>query len=56
MSRLALHVNLWLDFEEAFAKSSTSSKRVAANQGGSGAAGSSQRRKQDKYTLDAVLD
>jgi hypothetical protein len=55
LSRPTLHVNVWLDFKEAFAKSSTSSKRVAADQGGSGDADSSQRHKEDKYTLDAAL-
>jgi hypothetical protein len=56
MSRPTLHVNLWLDFKEAFAKSSASSKRVVADQGGSGAASSGQRCKGVKYTLDAELD
>jgi hypothetical protein len=55
-SQPALHVNLWLDFREALAKSSASSKRMAADQGGSGATGSSQRRREDRYTLDAALD
>jgi hypothetical protein len=37
-------------------KGSASSKRAAADQGGLGAAGSGQGRKEGKYTLDAVLD
>jgi hypothetical protein len=37
-------------------KGSASSKRVAADQGGPGAAGSGQGRKEGKYTLDAALD
>jgi hypothetical protein len=37
-------------------KGSASSKRVAVDQGGPGAAGSSQGRKEGKYTLDAALD
>jgi hypothetical protein len=41
---------------KALAKSSASSKRMAVDQGGLGAAGSGQRRKVDKYTLDAALD
>jgi hypothetical protein len=56
MSQPALHINLWLGFKEAFAKSSASSMRVAADQGGPRAAGSGKRRKEDKYTLEAALD
>jgi hypothetical protein len=41
---------------KALAKSSVSSKRMVVHQGGPGAAGSGQRRKEDKYTLDATLD
>jgi hypothetical protein len=55
VSQPALHVNLWLDFKEALIKSPTGSKRVTADQGGSVAAGSGQRRKEDKYTLEAAL-
>jgi hypothetical protein len=56
VSQLPLHVNLWLGFKEAFAKSTASSKRAAADQGGPRAADGGQRRKEDKYTLDATLD
>jgi hypothetical protein len=55
-SQPSLHVNLWLDFKEVFAKGSASSKRMAVDQGGPGAAGNGQRRKEDRYTLDAALD
>jgi hypothetical protein len=41
---------------KALAKGSSSSKRAAADQGGPGAAGSDQGRKEGKYTLDAALD
>jgi hypothetical protein len=41
---------------KALAKSSISSKRMAVDQGGLGAAGSGKRRKEDKYTLDATLN
>jgi hypothetical protein len=51
-----LHIHLWLDHVEAFPKGSASSKRAASDQGGLGAASSSQGRKEGKYTLDAVLD
>jgi hypothetical protein len=37
----ALHVHLWLDHKKTITKGSASSKRAAADQGGSGAAGSS---------------
>jgi hypothetical protein len=37
-------------------KGYASSKRAAADQGGLGAAGSSQGHKEGKYTLDAALD
>jgi hypothetical protein len=37
-------------------KGSPSSKRAAADQGGPGAAGCGQGRKEGKYTLDAALD
>jgi hypothetical protein len=52
----ALHIHLWLDHVEAFPKGSASSKRAASDQGGPGAAGGSQGRKEGKYTLDAALD
>jgi hypothetical protein len=52
----ALHIHLWLDHMKALPKGSTSSKRAASDQGGLGAAGSGQGRKEGKYTLDAVLD
>jgi hypothetical protein len=55
-SQPALHVNMWLDFKQALAKSSTSSKWMVVDQGGSGAADSGQRRKEDRYTLDLALD
>jgi hypothetical protein len=45
-----------LDQMKVLAKSSASSKRMAVDQGGLGAAGIGQRRKVDKYTLDAALD
>jgi hypothetical protein len=41
---------------KAITKGSASSKRAAADQGGSGAAGSGQGRKEGKYTLDVALD
>jgi hypothetical protein len=41
---------------KALPKGSASSKRAASDQGGPGAAGSSQRRKEGKYTLDAALN
>jgi hypothetical protein len=41
---------------KALPKGSASSKRAASDQGGPGAIGSSQGRKEGKYTLDAVLD
>jgi hypothetical protein len=52
----ALHIHLWLDHMKALPKGSASSKRVASDQGGPGAAGSGQGRKEGKYTLDAALD
>jgi hypothetical protein len=52
----ALHIHLWLDHVEAFPRGSASSKRAASDQGGPGAASSSQGRKEDKYTFDAALD
>jgi hypothetical protein len=52
----ALHIHLWLDHVEAFPRGSASSKRAASGQGGPGAAGSGQGRKEGKYTLDAALD
>jgi hypothetical protein len=52
----ALHVHLWLDHMKTITKGSTSSKRAAADQGGSGAVGGGQGRKEGKYTLDAALD
>jgi hypothetical protein len=56
VSQPALHVNLWLNFKEAFTKNSTGSKQAAADQGSTGAAGAGQRHKGDKYTLEMVLD
>jgi hypothetical protein len=41
---------------KALSKGSASSKRAAADQGGPGAAGNGQGRKEGKYTLDAALD
>jgi hypothetical protein len=41
---------------KTLAKGSASSKEATAGQGGLGAAGSGQRRKEGKYTLDAALD
>jgi hypothetical protein len=52
----ALHIHLWLDYMKTLPKGSASSKRVAADQGGLGAASSGQGRKKGKYTLDAALD
>jgi hypothetical protein len=52
----ALHIHLWLDHMKALPKGSASSKRAASDQGGPGAAGSGQGRKEGKYTLDAALD
>jgi hypothetical protein len=52
----ALHIHLWLDHMKALPKGSASSKRAASDQGGPGAASSSQGRKEGKYTLDAALD
>jgi hypothetical protein len=52
----ALHIHLWLDHMKALPKGSARSKRAASDQGDSGAAGSSQGRKEGKYTLDAALD
>jgi hypothetical protein len=52
----ALHIHLWLDHMKALPKGSASSKRAASDQGGPGAAGSSQGRKEGKYTLDDALD
>jgi hypothetical protein len=52
----ALHIHLWLDHVEAFPRGSASSKRVASDQGGPGAADGGQGRKEGKYTLDAALD
>jgi hypothetical protein len=56
VSQLALRVNLWLDFKKALAKSSASSKRMAVGQADPEATGCGQRRKEDRFTLDAVLD
>jgi hypothetical protein len=53
---LALHIHLWLDHMKALPKGSASTKRAASDQGGPGATGSSQGRKEGKYTLDAALD
>jgi hypothetical protein len=52
----ALHIHLWLDHMKALPKGSASSNRAASDQGGPGAAGSSQGRKEGKYTLDVALD
>jgi hypothetical protein len=52
----ALHIHLWLDHMEALPTGSASSKRAASDQGGSGAAGGGQGRKEGKYTVDAALD
>jgi hypothetical protein len=52
----ALHVYLWLDHMRTITKGSTSSKREASDQGGSGADGSGQGSKEGKYTLDAAFD
>jgi hypothetical protein len=41
---------------KALTKGSARSKRAAADQGGPGAAGSGQGRKEGKYTLNAALD
>jgi hypothetical protein len=41
---------------KALSKGSTSSKRAVADQGGPGATGNGQGRKEGKYTLDVVLD
>jgi hypothetical protein len=54
--QLALHIHQWLDHMKALPKGSVSSKRAASDQGGPGAAGSGQGRKEGKYTLDAALD
>jgi hypothetical protein len=42
----ALHIHLWLDHMKALTKGPASSKRVAAGQGGLGAAGNGQGRKE----------
>jgi hypothetical protein len=52
----ALHIHLWLDHMKTLPKGSASSKRAAADQGGLGAAGSGQGRKEGKYTINAALD
>jgi hypothetical protein len=52
----ALHIHLWLDHKKTFPKGLASSKRAATDQGGPGAVGSGQGRKEGKYTLDAALD
>jgi hypothetical protein len=41
---------------EVLVKSSASSKQMVVDQGGLRATGSGQRRKEDRYTLDASLD
>jgi hypothetical protein len=41
---------------KAITKGSASSKRVVGDQGGPGAVGNGQGRKEGKYTLDAALD
>jgi hypothetical protein len=51
-----LHIHLWLDHVKTSSRGSASSKRVASDQGGPGAAGSGHGRKEGKYTLDAALD
>jgi hypothetical protein len=52
----ALHIHLWLDHMKTLPKGPASSKRAATDQGGPGAAGGGQGRKEGKYTLDAALD
>jgi hypothetical protein len=52
----ALHIHLWLDHAQTTSRGSASSKRVASDRGGPGAAGSGHGRKEVKYTLDATLD
>jgi hypothetical protein len=52
----ALHIHLWLDHMKKLPKGPASSKRAAADQGGPGAAGGGQGRKEGKYTLEAALD
>jgi hypothetical protein len=52
----ALHIHLWLDHMKTLTRGPASSKRAATDQGGPGAAGSVQGRKEGKYTLDAALD
>jgi hypothetical protein len=52
----ALYIHLWLDHMKALPKGSASSKQAVSDQGGMGAAGSGQGRKEGKYTLDAALD
>jgi hypothetical protein len=52
----ALHIHLWLDHMKMLPKGLASSKRAATDQGGPGAMGSGQGRKEGKYTLDAALD
>jgi hypothetical protein len=54
--QLALHIHLWLDHMKTLPKGPASSKRAATDQGGPGAAGGGQGRKEGKYTLDAALD
>jgi hypothetical protein len=51
----ALHIHLWLDHMKTLPKGPASSKRAATDQGGPGAAGGGQGRKEGKYTLDATL-
>jgi hypothetical protein len=52
----ALHIHLWLDHMKTLPRGPASSKRAATDQGGPGAAGGGQGRKEGKYTLDAALD
>jgi hypothetical protein len=52
----ALHIHMWLDHMKPLPKGSASSKRAVSDQGGPGAAGSGQGRKEGKYTHDAALD
>jgi hypothetical protein len=51
----ALHIHLWLNHMKTAPRGSASSKRAATDQGGPGAAGSGQGRKEGKYTLEAAL-
>jgi hypothetical protein len=52
----ALHIHLWLDHMKTLPRGPASSKRAAIDQGGPGAAGGGQGRKEGKYTLDTAVD